>query len=368
MRPAPEAPDNRMSDDPQFERLLRSGARRPRPAGPCPDAGTLAAYADASLAPAEREELERHASSCARCGEHLALLAATADTDPPDTRAATAVTGIRRWGWLVPVATAVIVAAVWTRMPAPERPPPPAPSDAQAPAKEPSADSSVPEPPSQSPASPLGQRRADDGPLRFERPAPQAEPPSPSLPKASGDELARRPPAPPAAAPAQDELAKGQEEFADARQRSAGRAVGGREEKEAARPEARRQKATSAGALAETAWTVIAAGSAAQIRFHAGAIERSTDGGQTWTLELTEPNAGLRVVVCPSTDVCWAGGDAGLVLHRSSTGEWTRHRLPAPLPVTAIQAEGAASATATLADGRRFSTADGGKSWVSTGF
>ena len=97
-----------------FNRALRSAARRGRPAGVCPDAAMLAAYADNGLTADERRVVETHAADCATCLEHLALLGAVSlDRDAPQP----ARSWLVRWGWLVPVATAVLVVAVWVRLP-----------------------------------------------------------------------------------------------------------------------------------------------------------------------------------------------------------------------------------------------------------
>ena len=97
-----------------FDRALRSAARRGRPAGVCPDAASLAAYADNGLTADERRRVEAHAADCATCLEHLALLGAISlDREAPEPSRSWLV----RWGWLVPVATAVLLVAVWVRLP-----------------------------------------------------------------------------------------------------------------------------------------------------------------------------------------------------------------------------------------------------------
>ncbi len=58
--------------------------------------------------------VETHAADCATCLEHLALLGAVSlDREAPEPSRSWLV----RWGWLVPVATAVLVVAVWVRLP-----------------------------------------------------------------------------------------------------------------------------------------------------------------------------------------------------------------------------------------------------------
>ncbi len=67
-----------------FNRALRAAARRSRPAGVCPDAAMLAAYADNGLSADERRIVETHAADCATCLEHLALLGAVSlDREAP---------------------------------------------------------------------------------------------------------------------------------------------------------------------------------------------------------------------------------------------------------------------------------------------
>ncbi len=101
--------------DTSFDQALRAAARRDRPAGICPDAEQLAAFVDRSASATERRVVEAHAADCQRCAEHLALLASITPAGVRQGRAQGA--SVRRWAWLVPVATAVLVAAVWVRMP-----------------------------------------------------------------------------------------------------------------------------------------------------------------------------------------------------------------------------------------------------------
>ena len=105
--------------DLHFDRALRGAARRGRPEGVCPDAAALASYVNRSLSPTEHAALEAHVASCAACIEHLALLAAVdAPEAPADTSDAWSFERIfGNWRWLVPVATIVLVVAVWMRLP-----------------------------------------------------------------------------------------------------------------------------------------------------------------------------------------------------------------------------------------------------------
>src|SRR5260221_3681194 len=110
--------------DPNFERMLRAAAGRGRPMGDHPDAALLAAYVDRSVSDAERAELEAHVANCADCMGHLGLLANVNVPDEPSAPMAWAApVWLTRLGWLVPIATAVLVVAIWVRQPAPSRAP-----------------------------------------------------------------------------------------------------------------------------------------------------------------------------------------------------------------------------------------------------
>src|SRR5687767_16021255 len=91
----------------------RSGQATATPASDvCLDAETLAAWVDGGLNAKERAIAENHASNCARC---MALLAALARSEPevPSHSAP------RRalFKWLVPVAAAATVVAIWVAIP-----------------------------------------------------------------------------------------------------------------------------------------------------------------------------------------------------------------------------------------------------------
>ena len=105
--------------DPNFERSLRAAARRGRPGGVHPDASLLAAYVDRGLSDTERAELEAHVADCSECMERLALLGSVNVPDEPEVPSLewSPRQLLSRWGWLVPVATVVVLVAVWERQP-----------------------------------------------------------------------------------------------------------------------------------------------------------------------------------------------------------------------------------------------------------
>src|SRR5262245_27659960 len=106
--------------DSNFERSLRAAARRGRPTGDHPDAAQLAAYVDRGLTVTERATFEAHVADCAECMERLALLGHVNVPDEPESPVVEWSTRrlLSRWAWLVPVATAVVLVAIWIREPA----------------------------------------------------------------------------------------------------------------------------------------------------------------------------------------------------------------------------------------------------------
>ncbi|HEY7189759.1 MAG TPA: hypothetical protein VH436_24550, partial [Vicinamibacterales bacterium] len=81
------------------------------------DGETLAAWAEGQLRPETSVHIEQHLSDCAQCQQMVAAFARTA---PPPT----VVEPLwRRWHlqWLVPIATAATVAAIWVAIPRDEQ-------------------------------------------------------------------------------------------------------------------------------------------------------------------------------------------------------------------------------------------------------
>ena len=106
-------------------------------------------------------------------------------------------------------------------------------------------------------------------------------------------------------------------------------------------------------------------------------IQRSTDGGATWTAESTRAQ-GLGLLQrtessqvalmltagsAPARDICWIVGRAGTVLLSIDGTSWQRRPFPEPVNLTAVRATDARTAIVTTEDGRQFSTADGGATW-----
>jgi len=106
-------------------------------------------------------------------------------------------------------------------------------------------------------------------------------------------------------------------------------------------------------------------------------IQRSTDGGATWTAQSArapgfgllqrtdsfQPAVILTAGAAPARDICWIVGRGGVVMLSTDGTSWQRRPFPEPANLTAVRATDARTAVVTTEDGRQFSTADGGATW-----
>jgi photosynthesis system II assembly factor YCF48-like protein len=95
----------------------------------------------------------------------------------------------------------------------------------------------------------------------------------------------------------------------------------------------------------------------------AGSIEHSEDGGKTWAGQFADVNVKLLAGSAPTTKICWIVGSMGTVLRTTDGERWEKVTAPATVDLVGVQARDAKSAEVTAADGRKFSTEDGGKTW-----
>ncbi|HZB24888.1 MAG TPA: hypothetical protein VE379_02070, partial [Vicinamibacterales bacterium] len=309
-----------MSNNDRFDRPL---ARAARPHGgdvtaACLNAETLAAWTDGSLRPAERAAAEAHAADCGRC---LELLATMAKTEPPPS-----VTSRAPWfsvRWLVPLTTAaavVVTALVLVRdpgiVPAPE-----VQKTAPAPA------SPVPTPVVPSAA----ETKEDAFEARRDRdqrkdvrekkeagntPAPLADN---AASKPATDALARQRAESPGAAATQAPQAKAaQAPAAQAAQPPPPSAAAPQTFKaEAARENVDQLQARRA----MTAGVIASPDPAVQWRFSGRSIERTVNGGRTWTTQATA-TAELLAGAAPAPGICWIVGRSGLVMLTRAGQTW----------------------------------------------
>jgi hypothetical protein len=95
----------------------------------------------------------------------------------------------------------------------------------------------------------------------------------------------------------------------------------------------------------------------------AGSVEYSSDGGSSWQTLSTGVSSELTAGASPSSSVCWLVGRGGTVLLSTDGRRFQRAAFPAGVDLVSVSATDARTATVTTADGRRFSTADGGLTW-----
>jgi Photosynthesis system II assembly factor YCF48/Putative zinc-finger len=299
--------------DQAVEHLLRRSLEIGSQAGvsaDCLDAETFAAWTDGALRGAALAAVEAHVAGCARCQSVAAVMVRTVPATP------VAIPWWRRSlrsAWLVPITAGAAAVAIWSVVP--NRPPLPAqPTASVAPAEQ-----TLPESKAQSePAfADRVERRADAA--AKDRGAPAA------------------PVAAPAAAPP----------------RSA--------------EESARMRETAGALMKQEAFAreVVSPDPAIRWRFGpAGTIDRTEDGGATWTRLTTGVTSELIAGASPSSPVCWVVGRNGTVLRSIDGRTWERVNIPETADLVTVEAVDASTAVVTASDGRRFRTSDGGRTWV----
>ena len=101
-----------------------------------------------------------------------------------------------------------------------------------------------------------------------------------------------------------------------------------------------------------------------QWRIIGGTVEHTEDGGATWQSQSTGVVTKIRAGAATEASVCWLAGAEGVVLRTTDGTTWRRLPFPEAADLIAIQATDAAHAAVTSADGRRFTTADAGATWI----
>lgn len=375
------------------ERLLRESfkaAGEAKPRGQCLDAEMLAAWVDGGLTGDERTATEAHLSDCTRC---LSVVATMLKSSPAPEPVA------RWWGsgtlrWVVPLAAGAAALLVWIAVPSdrteqsqeqtlarteaiPVAPSIREPATERRPQTE--ADdklrfrslekSSVDKPVGRNddaakPAEgrqalkesePARQERAAlselEANLKSEREAPAAPPPAAASP------------APPSSIVAGATEPGARAADADQRATSTGETTANPRAAPAslAARSADLRRATAAVAMKE----ILSPNST--VRWRAGArgvIQLSQDGGTTWESLDSGVTVDLIAGASPSPTVCWVVGRLGAVLLTSDGRNWRRLTFPDSSDLTSVRASDARNATVTAADGRSFTTTDGGLTWT----
>jgi hypothetical protein len=104
-----------------------------------------------------------------------------------------------------------------------------------------------------------------------------------------------------------------------------------------------------------------------------GSIERSADAGKTWASQTSTSQEDWLAGAAISETVCWLVGRHGAIARTVDGEHWERVAAPpqaagtggAMPDWTEITARDLRTAAVTAADGRKFATADGGKTWQS---
>ena len=95
-------------------------------------------------------------------------------------------------------------------------------------------------------------------------------------------------------------------------------------------------------------------------------VQRSLDQGRSWSTQYAiDAGPGrINAGICPAAAVCWLAGRSGLVLRTIDGQSWQRLAFPQDIELTSVSSPDERTATVSAADGRRFVTSDGGRTWV----
>ena len=319
------------------------------------DAETLAAWADDGLDGAAMASVETHLSNCARC---QAMAATFARSSAPVAAGAPEPRGFPLWKWwLAPIAAGVTAVTLWMVIPEEQQQ---FTEQARPQAKDSRAAENLSTyiPQATEPPKAVAESRIEVDKLaagaREDRQQNQA------ISEAKREEPERQ---------LRDRAASADTEVPAAPSPAAPSAA-------AAAPAAVALEAPAAGAdvgaLQKSAR--LAAAAPAEIatfdpnrrwRVAGDRIERTVDGGKSWTLIHQEPGAGLTAGSAPSLLVCWFVGRAGTVLLTTDAGAtFTRVDLAEPLDLASVAGVDARNAAIYSVSGRRFRTSDGGQTWL----
>ncbi len=360
--------------DRAIDQLLRQAAgdpSAPADAHTCVDGETLAAWTAGTLRAVEAAAVEHHVADCGRCQAMLATLVRTTPVPP------IADAWWRQWNvrWLVPIATAATVAAVWVALPTEER-------QHTRFVTEPSAQLKAPAEPAQPPAQGVSSSREtaiakDDSAREIAEKRPAG---SIARQTNRADEKQVRKPAradaDQAAAPAAvpESRAAGAREERLAETASRARSVPAPAAPPAAPP------ASAPEGTPVLAQERDALRSAAQIRvieivspdpthrwriIGASQIQHSTTGGAAWQ-EIVLPSADAMLTAghSPAPSTVWLVGRGGAIFVTADALHLVRVPFTEPIDLVSVRAIDDRQATVTAADGRMFRTTDRGATWI----
>lgn len=385
--------------DAETDRLLRARLR-PDPAldpRECPDAGMMAAYVDGGLPDGERATLDAHYAACGSCQRALATLARI-DPVPPGQPARQPWLWRGHLHWLIPVsaATALVLyiavrpAIAPTTLPQPE----PASQAASVPASpQPAADVAGGLAKDATPETRMSSLAPVPQPSKsFEKEQPEA-PAQMTLAQtqAAPAQAPGHPPAALAVAPAEGTPARREADLKEASEAVApvpapaavtapafaSATKPAVEEKQAIAPGVTADAATEPsphvlnrdlGQAAEAAHSpIVVVSPDGNVRWRlekSGGIFRSADRGVAWYAQKSGVTADLLAGSAPSATTCWAVGAAGTVMLTDDGERWERRPFPVRVDLVGVDAASSHRATVTARDGGRFTTEDGGRTWI----
>ena len=303
--------------------------------GPCLDAETLAAWVDDRLTTAERDAVEAHAADCARC---QAVVAAMVRAEPPAEPAPAWWRRGSTLGWLVPL-TAAAAAVIWVVV---------------------------------SPGT--IQRPQDAAPAETIAAAPTPSP-SPQMTIANGELVARSDNALDALSARKEATPEQNAPLMKSAAAPPAAPAAVAPAPEPARPALSADRMAASGALRGQAFgnslradlvpEIVSSNSASRWRItpDPAFVQHSADGGATWEMQRTTVTTTLAAGASPSPSVCWLVGSGGVVVLSTDARTWRRVSFSENADLVAVSATDASTATVTTADGRKFSTSDGGATW-----
>jgi hypothetical protein len=354
--------------DQAVERLLQQSLKKPRNGSVtefCLDAETVAAWVDGGLSGTSLEMAQSHVADCTRC-QALVGTAARLDSLAPLSQPERA---SRRWlAWAVPLTAAAAGLALWVAVPRDRLERAERASDTSETMQvQRNADVTKANEPSQlddRSQTPPNAKRTDSRPRTTvssetakdaaktdgsssNQAAAQPESRREGVSRFEGDSLEKQSPPSSAAAPS---------------------ASGVPAATDAAAPTPALAESVRLGRLAGQVQTVnaeiVSPDPSVRWRIAGSVVQRSTNGGARWDAVPTGVATPLTSGAAPSPSVCWLVGRAGVVLLSTDALNWRRVAFPEVTDLSAIQATDARTASVSTADGRTFSTTDGGATWV----
>ena len=379
-----------------MDRLLNDimKSRGSDPNGECPDAEQLAAWADGTIYGADADRIEAHLADCARCQAVLATFVATdpvaepagvVETEP--TEAAPVVVPFTPRPsparWAIPLivgaaAASLILYVAWPKPPAIVAPtttvarvapagdapvtgtaiaPTPARTPVIGPAPKANANTKAASEPTMKPAAmaPPPQTASAPPPVVSLTPTPIASAsPTPVAASTADMVVARMTATPPTSTTLVQTVSRGNTLSFITKLPEGGVEFGPTEPVAEVTLTPTRQGEAPRNPLKKIRWRVMLS----------GIVEKTIDGGTTWTRIVLDSGVAITSGASPSTTVCWLVGKAGAVL-RSTDGGATFARVAAPTAVDLVSviATDARTAMVSTADGRQLSTTDGGQTW-----